>query len=204
MKWLVDYLTRELKLAHDQREIIEYGLSSLVYTALSIFSALLLAKLFGIFKETAAVITVIMLYRKVSGGAHISSAHGCLIIGTIASLILAYLTSLWAPFYAATPAAIILPVCIACYLAYRYVPAAVPQKPITSIAQIKILRLLSFSFILLWAVLGFVTVQLPQVWSYYYFAGNLGLLWQSFLLTPLGYHLLAALSPLFYKKHEID
>ena len=47
MKWLVDYLDRELNLQHDQRETIEYGLASLLYTALSVVSALLLVSFWG-------------------------------------------------------------------------------------------------------------------------------------------------------------
>lgn len=201
MKWLVDYLARELKLQEDQREIIEYGLYSLVYTSLSLIGALLLAALFDLLRETVIIISVIMLYRKVSGGAHVTSPHGCLIVGTMAIIMLAYLTRLWAPQYAAVPLVVFLPVCIAGYLAYLYVPAAVPQKPITSPAQIRTLRLLSFSLVCFWGLLGLIVLlQQAKIWLYYYFAGNLGLLWQSFLLTPPGYRLLAALSPLFYKK----
>ena len=200
MKWLVDYLDRELNLQHDQRETIEYGLASLLYTALSVVSALLLAKLLGLYRETAVIISVIMLYRKVSGGAHISTPHGCLITGTAASLLFAYLTKLWAPLFAASAAARILPAFLALYPAYLYVPAAVPQKPITSQRQRRLLRRLSFALLLCWCLLGIIVKRLPAVWSYYYFAGSLGLLWQSFLLTPAGYRLLAFLSPLFNKK----
>ncbi|MCR3922055.1 MAG: accessory gene regulator B family protein [Firmicutes bacterium] len=204
MKRFISYLTRELNLDTSQSEVIEYGLSSLLFTSLSLIMAIILSVLLGLLYETMSVLSVMMLYRKVSGGAHVSSPHGCLFLGTVIILLLAYLTTLFAPLYAGNALTIFVPPCLAMIIAYLRVPADVPQKPITSVRQIKTLRLLSFSMITLWGLLGVYVFITKGKWSIHYFAGNLGLLWQSFLLTPLGYQVIAIFDPLFLRNGMND
>jgi len=200
MKQFVNYLTRELQLSEEKSEIIEYGLFSLLYSWLSIFTALVLGALFGLWQETIAIMFMVMLYRKVSGGAHIGTPLGCLITGTAAILLLASFTSVFGPKLAGNLIFAILSLAITFIIAYIWVPADVPQKPITDPQQIKKLRALSFCLILAWGLAGIFLFWRSQQFAYYYFAGNLGLLWQSFLLTPPGYSFTAYLDRFFVKK----
>ena len=191
MKQFVNYLTRELQLSEEKSEIIEYGLFSLLYSWLSIFTALVLGALFGLWQETIAIMFMVMLYRKVSGGAHIGTPLGCLITGTAAILLLASFTSVFGPKLAGNLIFGILSLAITFIIAYMG-PCRRSAKPITDPQQIKTAGPFLLPHIGLGTRRNFPFWR-SQQFAYYYFAGNLGLLWQSFLLTPPGYSFTAYL-----------
>lgn len=200
----IQYLTNELNLTKNQTDIIRYGLQSFYGTLAGLLAVFILSAAVGIVHEAMAVTIVATIYRKLSGGAHCDTLPGCLTVGTFIIILLAFIIRFMGPTAAGTYYLVTVPSVLAYITAYFYAPADVPQKPITSLAQRRLLRRLSFLFILLWFTLG------AYLWAlqnhgllYLYAAGNLGLLWQTFLLTHPGYRLIELLSLLFKRRHKL-
>ena len=97
---------------------------------------------------------------------------------------------------------IFLPVILAAAIAYRLVPVGVPQKPITSPQQIRMLRKLSFIFLAAWFFVGFLAYISGHTALTYFVGGNLGLLWQTFMLTAPGFHFITAIERVFTPKNR--
>jgi accessory gene regulator B len=187
---LTGYLEKELNLTRDQVQVINYGLLSLAATGLNLLVLLILGALLGVVRESLFIALVVMALRKTSGGAHSDTLPACIATGTTALTACALITRFYGAalsssplFLAAAPAAALLAVCL-------YAPADVPQKPIKSPKQRRILRFLSFLFIAVWTLLGIYLWLGGKPWLYYYAGGNLGILWQTLMLTPAGYHLM--------------
>lgn len=194
----IQYIAGELALSKDQTDIVRYGLQSFYGTLTALLAVFILSAAIGIVREAMTVFFVVVTYRKISGGAHCSTLLGCLTVGTLIAVFLAMVIKTGGPGVTETLLRVTVPSVIAFIVAYFYAPADVPQKPISNLAQRTMLRRLSFLFIVLWFTLG------AYLWAgqklnllYFYAAGNLGLLWQSFLLTPPGYRLISRLSFFF-------
>lgn len=193
------FLKRELSLSDDQADIIRYGLFSLVATSMNLLAVFILSSAIGVMREALAVTVNMMFFRKVSGGAHSESLSGCIITGTLVSTFLA-LAAKGASAWLAVPNALIIPQVFALAAVYLYAPADVPQKPITNPRQRTTLRLLSFAYLVLFALLGpALRIFAPYNWSYLYSVAAVGLFWQGFLLTPPGYVFMEKLGRLLEK-----
>jgi accessory gene regulator B len=199
----IQYLSFELNLTKSQTDIIRYGLQSFYGTLTGLLAVFLLSAAVGVVREAMAVTIIVTVYRKLSGGAHCDTLPGCLTVGTFIIMLLAFLIRITGPNAAGTYSLVTVPSVLAYITAYFYAPADVPQKPITSPAQRQLLRRLSFLFILLWLTLGaYLWARQNHGLLYLYAAGNLGLLWQSFLLTHPGYRLIELLSLLFRRRQD--
>ncbi len=194
----IQYIAAELNLSQDQTDIARYGLHSFIGTLLALLAVLPLSAAAGILPEAMAVFFVGMSYRKLSGGAHCHTLLRCLTVGTFVTISLAWLGKAAAPVVMSAYLLIIFPSLLAAAAAYFYAPADVPQKPITSPTHRTFLRRFSFLYVFLWFISGnYLWLSQNHTLLHLYIAGNLSLLWQSFLLTPPGYKLIALLSLLF-------
>ncbi|MBS4022032.1 MAG: accessory gene regulator B family protein [Dethiobacter sp.] len=195
------YLAKELSLTEAQTEVVHYGLLSLAATLLNLAVIVIVSALFGIMREALAAAFTMMAFKKVSGGAHCTSLHGCIITGTVVIMLIGLITRAFAPLFSSNPFFLVVAPLLALVAAWIYAPADVPQKPITSPVQRSMLRALSLLLILAWGASGFYlwSIQYTAL-IYYYTAGNLGLLWQALALTPLGYRLMSLLNPLFTRR----
>jgi accessory gene regulator B len=196
----LSHLSAELNLDSSQAEIIRYGLLSLVFSFAGALAVVAFSAPFGLLREALVVMMTGLIFRKLSGGAHCKTPLACLTVGTTVILMLAWLAATTGSSWSASPPWIFVPPAVALVIAWFYAPADVPQKPITSPAQRKTLRLLTFSYLTCWTVLGTMLffTEKPAL-LYFFFSGNLGLLWQSFLLTPPGYQLIDRANILFLK-----
>lgn len=199
----IQYISSELNLTKNQTDIIRYGLQSFFGTFTGLLAVFVLSAAVGIVREAMAVTFVVTVYRKLSGGAHCDTLPSCLTVGTFIIMILSFLIRVTGPIAAGTYLLVTVPSVLAYITAYFYAPADVPQKPITSPAQRLLLRRLSLLFIIFWFILGnYLWIRQNQGLLYLYAAGNLGLLWQSFLLTRPGYRLIELLSLLFRSRQN--
>ncbi|MBS4030177.1 MAG: accessory gene regulator B family protein [Clostridiales bacterium] len=190
-------------MSKDQTDIVRYGLQSFYGAFTALLSVLILSAAIGIVREAMTVFFVVAVYRKLSGGAHCSTLPGCLTVGTLIIILFAVIIKNAGPTVSGTFLWVTVPSVIAFIPAYFYAPADVPQKPISSSAQRTMLRRLSFLFIVLWFIMGaYLWAGQKMDLLYFYAAGNLGLLWQSFLLTPPGYRLIEQLSLLFRRRQN--
>jgi accessory gene regulator B len=154
----------------------------------------------GVLPETLAVTCAVTFFRKASGGAHCKTLAGCAILGAVVMTLLGLATRVWGSWLAASLLLLLLPSLIAVTAAFWLAPADVPQKPITSPAQRTLLRRLSLLWTTLWGFLGlYLWLAGRENLLYYYTGGNLGLLWQSLMLTAPGYRLIHLLDVAFFK-----
>ena len=192
------YLARELNLSEAQAEVVQYGLLSLAATLLSLTVIVVISSLLGILREALIITFTMMFFRKVSGGAHCSTLHGCIITGTAVIMAVSLASRSLEPWFGDRLFLLMLPPLLVLVSAWLYAPADVPQKPISSPAQRSVLRTLSLFFALAWAGVGlYLWLKHYSTLIYYYRGANLGLLWQALLLTPAGYRLMSHVSPLF-------
>ncbi len=194
---LVRYLEQELHLTQDQAEIINYGLLSFMATTLNLLVLAAIGALLGVLKEALFITLVVMAFRKVSGGAHCDTLLTCTVTGTAVITAAAACTRLFAAGLASSPLFLAGAPALALVSTFLFAPADVPQKPITSARQRRILRTLSFLLLLGWSILGTSLWLTKNPFLYYYAGGNLGILWQSLLLTPAGYSFMSIISRLF-------
>lgn len=184
-------LARELNLDKDRSDIIRYGLQSLLYTTLSAVFVLAVSAMLGIVKESATVLLAVMITRKVSGGAHSRTLSGCIFLGTATTVTLGLTASLFAPRLTGYPLAVFGVALPAFISAWYFAPADVPEKPIRSHRQRAALRRLTFAVLAVWVMAGFVFYNWWKPALVYIATGNLGILWQMFLITPMGYRFIA-------------
>jgi accessory gene regulator B len=195
------YLARELNLTEAQAEVVQYGLLSLAATLVNLTVIVIISALLGVLREALVTSCAMMAFRKVSGGAHCTTLHGCVITGTVVIVIISLATGSLAPWLGGSLPLLMTPPLLMLAAAWLYAPADVPQKPISSPVQRSILRALSLLFILIWAGAGlYLWSKQYSVLVYYYSGANLGLLWQALALTPAGYSLMVRISPLFSRR----
>jgi accessory gene regulator B len=195
------YLARELSLSEAQAEVVRYGLLSLAATLLNLAAIAAVSALLGVLREALVTACVMMAFRKVSGGAHCTTLHGCIITGTLVITAISLAARSLASWLGGSLTVLLAPLLVVLAAAWLYAPADVPQKPISSPAQRLVLRTLSLCLILAWGSAGL------YLWSkqyftlvYYYSCANLGLLWQALMLTPAGYRLMVRISPIFGRR----
>lgn len=192
------YLARELSLSKTQADIVRYGLQTFTATLVGLAAVVILAAMAGVLYESMAATLAIMFFRKASGGAHCKTLAACSILGAVVMTLLGLATRSWGNWLAASLFLLLLPSLVAAIVAFWRAPADVPQKPITSAAQRSLLRRLSLLWVTLWGGLGlYLWLTGRENLLYYYTGGNLGLLWQSLMLTPAGYRLIRLLDLMF-------
>lgn len=174
-------LSQELKMDDYQEAMMSYGLKILFSLLLSYSFTLILAYIFGVWRQVLILLITSSVFRMISGGAHASSPYICAFFGATVSTALAIvakgLGSL--PLYL-----VALTMLLATYVVIKWVPAGNPKRPQPSLQRKRRFKILSMLFIILWGVGVILTREaIPD----YVAASALGLWWQLFTLTPLGY-----------------
>jgi accessory gene regulator B len=186
-----NWLARE---SGQDQEVLLYGLTLVKSFFLGYGFLLLVSFIFGVWSFSLTAAVTASVFRVFSGGAHASSPIRCTIIGVVLFTgfgalagSVTYTAEVY-PFITLTFTAIFL---LSFIVFYRYAPADTPGKPISSQAQKKYLRTISFSLFGLYCVSVFLFVNSFSGYPYmnYLTASMLGFFWQVFTLTPLGYSL---------------
>jgi accessory gene regulator B len=163
-----------------KREIIEYGVFMTLSEIIKITFIIIIGAISGLLSYVLGCIAALGVQRTVLGGTHAKSHTGCLVIHltSVFSIVLVSIAINVDKLY------ILLPIAAFCYIAaIKYAPADVPEKPIKSAKQRKMLKAAGLSEI---TVLFSVSLFVPAVWSNIIMFSCLV---QAFFLTPLAYRL---------------
>lgn len=179
-------LSRVLSRGRDEAEVYSFSLKILLGFAMGLAVLLAMAWPLGVLPLALPAALTGGVLRLFSGGAHSGSPLGCAVTGGVVACLIG-MTARWASLtYSASvlflATYLVVPwVLAACAI---YAPASVPQKPIPNHQRRK-LSVLSLAFVFLWTLsLVFLTKLLrPETWL----SSALGLAWQAFSLTPLGF-----------------
>lgn len=195
-----DMLERELSLTPEQKEVTIYGLYVLLSTCTGIISIVIAGWLLGVLGLSLVTVFTASGLRVLSGGAHSQSLRNCTLMGVIIAPAIALAAKHFHGYFS-LPVMLGLVMAAALFSGWsilRYAPADTPNKPIISESYKATLRRLSMSYALLWFLL--MTVLVTGFWIATPYdvilASTLGIIWQSFSLTPLGYKLVATVDTL--------
>ncbi len=181
-------------------DVLLFGLR-LFWTSFSGYATLIaVGALLGILPHALIAGVTAAVLRVFSGGAHASSPGRCNLIGVTVFVALGLVVKFHGTL-AALALKFLFPglALIGLAIAYKYVPADTPGKPITSRVQKRYLRAVTFSLLLLWGVGGLLWVLGPLAGIFspeVVLSMSLGLAWQLFTLTPLGYRVVEGVDSL--------
>ena len=182
------YLASELRYDASKEAWLVFGLELLLEAVLKTVSILIIAYFFGIFEETLIIIVVSGSLRVVSGGEHCSAFHRCLIGGAIVFLLIGFTAKLLGPVISHRELVIlfIASVFFIMGILLKYAPGDTANKPIIEDGEKKRYRKLSVLVAAVYLLAVFFLVYL-KLFLDVAFLVIIGLLWQSFMITPFGY-----------------
>ncbi|WP_054695951.1 accessory gene regulator ArgB-like protein [Syntrophomonas palmitatica] len=163
-------------------EYIRYGLEVFLGAFFQISIILLLAWPLGIFRQTLAIVCAAALYRRFAGGAHCGAYYRCTIMGWFSFLGLSYICRFidltYYPYYFSITL-------LSCFLViYLKAPVDTEEKPVSNPRHRSQLRIKSFLIVTAFLLLSLLAkangLDLLAV------GFLLGLLWQTFTMTPWG------------------
>lgn len=188
-------VTSELKLDNDNRDIITYGLYTLMNMALSIILVIIFGLIFHVAIEALIICFSGSILRKYSGGAHASSSGRCATIGTFICIALALLFYFLIGPIATPSLLIILSIVIfslSYFLIYKLAPVDSLAKPIKT--KEKKIRMRKGS---IYVLSIYIIIVLINFAMYAYFRDKRflvyslciygGVVWQIFTLTSQGH-----------------
>lgn len=183
-----------------QEAILRYSLKLLISSIEGYILALFIAWSLDLFSYVLIVMITVSTLRVFSGGAHCSSAINCIIYGAITMNVLGGLGKIMEFPKIVEVLLISLVFLYSLWAVKKYAPADTPGKPISTKLQKDKLRKRSIFIVCIWAVLllGLTFSYKGQVRVLTY-ASSIGILWQSFTLTNMGYKLCHVLDKLISK-----
>ena len=196
------WLAKKLDYGKSEEEILNYSLN-LVYTTILGYGILTVAaSLLGVLPTALAAALSASALRIFSGGAHASQISRCVGLGAVIFITIGWLAAAGFPVYEKIAdkevltlharVILIMIIVIGTGVIYFYAPAPAPGKPKQSYLQAVVMR--SCSLVLLWWWGGTVWLIYTWQWSIKHqavlLASQLGIIWQLFSLTPLGFGLL--------------
>ncbi|ADG83491.1 accessory gene regulator ArgB-like protein [Thermincola potens] len=203
MQEIVDRITRmfrdELALDEKQTAVVKYSLTIYLTTILGYLAIILTAWIAGVIKFALVAAVTASLVRIFTGGAHASSPGKCILFGAVVFPLIGIATKMFPVKDVYIIAVVALSTWITTILAiYRFAPAEVPGKPVSTVQQRHRLRLMAFAICVLWLVFSaFVIAGQLGITHGSLLASALGLGWQAFSLTPLGYKTVVKIDSIF-------
>jgi len=202
---LAKYLYQELNFNHSREAIIAYGLEILLGGIVKLISFTVIPVILGIFSQTWAAVIASTLFRLPAGGSHCTAYYRCL-TGSIITFCLIGVLAIIAADFLPVNFMFFVAIGMAVLVVAIWVPADTEAKPVTRASARKKAKIWAYSVLVIYLS------------SWYYFeipkdillAGTLGLLVQSFTVTPQGYRVMDKLDRLFmimsgplFKKREV-
>jgi len=185
------YIAQELNLDDDKKSVINYGIFAFIQMVLCITLVIIFGYIFNVTKEALIVSFTVSILRKSSGGVHASSAERCVVIGTVASVVMALVCK----YINVSFSFVILVGSIifiwSYYIVYKLAPVDSIAKPIKSIEKIKRLKKSSIMILSIYLVVVAINILCYLVMKNfslltYSLCIYMGLLWQTFSLTKSG------------------
>ncbi|EJO5346328.1 accessory gene regulator B family protein [Clostridium botulinum] len=183
-------ISNNLNLDKDTEEIIAYGAFAVLQTLWAFLCVAILGAIFNVLIESMIIILSIAIFRKYSGGIHANSPNKCAVFGAIICSTLALVVKkLNLGFNLTFILMFAFSFVYACYTIYKFVPVDTKNKPIDNIDEklrLKKCSFLSISILFLIEIM-LIVLYLKYKYSTVIYYGNcviVGVLWQSFTLTP--------------------
>lgn len=184
-------LAREAGLNPNQEQVIKYSISILSTTFFGYIAIGVIGALNGFFVPSLVAVFSTSFLRMFSGGAHASTPLRCVMIGAGIFPALGWVSSLIPSSW--IPVLLGLTVLAGSVLLGLFAPADTPAKPIESKLQRKRLKIISFSLLYLWGFLIWLLTSWEGSRVDLINSSILGVIWQVFSITPLGYKTLGLL-----------
>lgn len=146
---LSDIITAELDYSEDKKEIVAYGIESIVLAILGFVAVLLVAFPLKVLLPAASAVAFGGALRKVSGGAHLNTPLKCLVFGAVVYSLLGVIAKQIVKFdlYSAGLSLLILAICLG--IVALLAPVDCEAKPIHSPTLRKKLKIVSSGFVVL-------------------------------------------------------
>jgi accessory gene regulator B len=180
---LADYLSSSLEESHQKRHVYYYAFQIIFGESFKYLTLFVLAILFGVLHQTLLILTFYAAVRLTAGGYHFKSYTLCMVmsIGIFISLGLVlkyvhFVTNTVIVIFAIT-------FIISIFATIKYSPVDNPNKPITKLSQIKRLKLISVSGVVLWGMIS--SILLCNGYLYLCFSGCIGVLLGTAFILPL-------------------
>lgn len=195
-----------LSMDKDHEEILTYGAIAILHTFFSVILVMIFGFLFHVFLEALIISFTASILRKYSGGVHSASPNRCAIIGTIISVGFGIAVVFISKSISLISMLILFTIGLiySYYFINKYAPVDSPAKPINNILKRQRLKNCSIIIIsIMYAITGLLL--LLYIYSgnktFFSYAGciTIGVVWQTFSLTHLGYKLLHKIDSAFIK-----
>ncbi|ACQ52469.1 accessory gene regulator B family protein [Clostridium botulinum] len=184
-------ISSNLNLDKDTQEIITYGAFAVLQILWSFLCVVILGYICNVLLESIIISLVIAVFRKYSGGIHANSPNKCAIFGAIICAGFALIVkNININLNLIFILIFILVFIYSYYAIFKFVPVDTKSKPIDNIDEklrlkkcsflvISILFLIEILFVLLYLKYKYIAL------IYYGSCVLMGVLWQSFTLTPI-------------------
>lgn len=157
-------------------DIITYGLEILINVIVQLSFLSIVGYLFGILPMVLSAVIPTIIFRYFSGGSHLSSFTSCTIVSTLIFCSIGFVASL----IKLDSKLIVLIFLLIMFITYKYAP----NSPNRNFNRKRIQTLKLFS--LLYLTIVIIIILSFQINRNLINAVVLGVLWQSFVLTPIG------------------
>lgn len=183
------YLARELEADRIQENRMAFGLELFLGELVKLLLVIIISFLLGILPEVLTVTLTAGFLRLASGGEHCSAYYRCLIGGITCFVILGGVAHIVYPLLSRPALLITVAIgsLIAVILLWKYAPGDTANKPITTIEEKTRFKKWSLIIAGLYFVL-MVTMIIAPVTEILVLPMLIGMLEQSFTVTPWGYH----------------
>ena len=177
---LSDIITAELDYSEDKKEIVAYGIESIVLAIIGFAAILLVAFPLKALLPAASAVAFGGSLRKVSGGAHLNTPFKCLAFGTVIYTFLGVISKeiIKYDLYSTGFGLLILAICLG--IVALLAPVDCDAKPIHSSSFRKKLKVASIGFV----ALAFVVVLLSNN-TLLNTGAVLGIVYQTMTLLPV-------------------
>ncbi|QXM07195.1 accessory gene regulator ArgB-like protein [Crassaminicella indica] len=173
----------------NQEAILRYSLYLMMSAILGYFLALAAAWLLGTFSYVFVIMITISILRSSSGGAHCESMWNCAIFGMVVSNALGLLIKVIVPTKEITLSILVFVFLFGLWSINKYAPADTPQKPINTFEKREKLKRRSLVILVVWCFLNIGYYIIFKRGHSMVIASSLGVLWQCFSITKVGYKL---------------
>lgn len=179
-------ISSNLNLDKDTEEIIAYGAFAVLQILWSFLCVVILGAIFNVLMESIIIVLTIAIFRKYSGGIHANSPNKCAIFGAIICIIMALIVK---NINVSFNLMFISVYMYSYYTIYKFVPVDTKSKPIENIDEKLRLKKCSFLVISILLLAEILLILLYLKYNnitliYYGSCVMIGVLWQSFTLTP--------------------
>ncbi|HHW15615.1 MAG TPA: accessory gene regulator B family protein [Firmicutes bacterium] len=183
-KALTERLIRYFGLPEHRRDMLGFGLVTLLISAVDLGAVVLAGWLARVLRLTLVAALTSALFRALTGGAHFSNPWTCAVASAAIAAALGRIAAVFstlAPVW--TGALLVLSLTAAGWAFWVHAPVASPAKPLSPSHQAK-LRRITWAVGAIWAAAAGAALRFGEPGAVA--ASALGLLWQAYTLTPGG------------------